>query len=89
MLKKGNYLWTPALAAADATIEQLCRNVHLHEDIYHVVCIPRLMTARWRNKLGKVADLLLTVPFERNVWPESNHEPLLLAIIFPLCHRAP
>ena len=83
VFEKGNFLWTPAPAAADAAIEQLCRNFHLHENNSHVVCLPRMMTSRWRKQLLKVADLFVEVPFNDIVWPQCNHEPLILAVILP------
>ena len=57
VFEKGNYLWTPPPAASDAALEQLCRNFHLHHCNFHIVCIPRLMTSRWRRQLLKVCDL--------------------------------
>ena len=67
-LDKGNYLWTPPPAADDAVVEQLCRNFYLHEDSCHIVLIPRLLTARWEKKLGKVADIIITMHFDNDVW---------------------
>ena len=66
----------------DAALEQLCRNFHLHDGNCHIVCLPRLMTSRWRKKLLKVSDLFVTVPIDANVWSESNFEPLILAIVY-------
>ena len=73
----------------DAALEQLCRNFHLYNGNCHIICLPRLMTSRWRNHLLKVADLFVTVPIEENVWPESNFEPLILAIVLPFVSRNP
>ena len=90
MFDKGHVLWTPADAApADAAIEQLCRNFHLHKDNSHVVCLSRLMTSRWRKQLLKVADLFVKVPFNDIVWPQCNHEPLILAVILSLHSSLP
>ena len=89
-LDKGNYLWTPPPAAADAAVEQLCRNFHLHEDSCHIVLIPRLMTVRWRKQLGKVADIIVTMPFDDVVWSYlSEYEPLILFVVLPFHSRAP
>jgi len=89
-LDKGNYLWTPPPAAADAAVEQLCRNFHLHEDSCHIVLIPRLMTARWIKQLGKVADIIVTMPFDNVVWSYlSEYEPLILFVVLPFHSRAP
>ena len=77
VFEKVNYLWTPVPAAVDAAIEQLCRNVYLHEDSCHVVCIPRLITAPWKKQLEKVVDFIVTVSFEKNVWPENLSQFML------------
>ena len=83
VFSKGNFIWTPPPAAGDAALEQLCRNVHLHNHNFHFICIPRLMTSRWRKQLLKVSDLCITMPFDSIVWPESNFEPLIIAIVLP------
>ena len=41
------------------------------------------------EKLSKVADLIVTFPFGEVVWPRSNHEHLILVIIFPFATRRP
>ena len=79
---EGYFLWVPSPAAPDAAVEQLCRNYQLHEGNLHIVIVPRLFTSRWRKQLGKVADLLVTIPFNDSFWPKSQHEPLILAIVF-------
>ena len=77
---KGNFIWTPSPASGEATLEQLCRNVYLHNQNFHVIFMPRLMTSRWRKQILKVSDLCITIPFDSIVWLESNFEPLILAI---------
>ena len=47
------------------------------------------MTFLWRNKLLKVVDLIVTLPFNKVVWPRANHERLILAIVFPFANRRP
>ena len=89
VFEQGNYLWTPPPAASDAALEQLCRNFHLHHCNFHIVCIPRLMTSRWRKQLLKVCDLYVEMPFDETVWSTSNFEPLILAIVFPFCRHYP
>ena len=67
VFEQGNYLWTPPPAASDAALEQICRNFHLHHCNFHIVCIPRLMTSRWRKQLLKVCDLYVEIPFDDTV----------------------
>ena len=89
-LYKRNYLWTLPSTAAEAAVEQLCRNFHLHEDSCYIVLIPRLMTSRWRNQLGKVADIIITMPFDNVVLNYlSEFEPLILFVVLPFYGCAP
>ena len=46
------------------------------------------MTSRWRKQLLKVADLSVEIPLNDIVWPQCNHEPLIIAVILPL-HSSP
>ena len=84
---EGNFLWTPLPAAASVAIEQLRRNCHLREGNLHIVCLPRLMTTMWRKQLAKVADLIVTLPFDEKVWSKTNYEPLILAFVFPFIRK--
>ena len=59
---RGNFIWTPPPTAADASIEQLCRNIHLHPSNCHLVFIPQIMTGRWRKQLLKVAEVFFSMP---------------------------
>jgi len=48
------------------------------------------MTARWRKMLGKAADLVVTLPFDNDVWPQRVElERLTFAVTFPLLARDP
>ena len=39
--------------------------------------------------MSKVADLVVTLPFDGTVWPESNHEKLILVIVLPFIVERP
>ena len=54
-----------------------------------IVIIPRLMTSMWRKQLGKATDTILTLPIDTPVWSSAEHEPLIIAIYFPLSQKAP
>jgi hypothetical protein len=47
------------------------------------------MTARWREKLNKVADAIITIPVGSHLWPEDMFEPLTIAFVFPLIRDSP
>ena len=82
-------LWCPAPAAADAALEQLGQAIHKRPKHAHVVIIPRLMTSRWRKLLGKICDLVFTVPLGTEGWSYSQFEPLVIGVYFPLCRHEP
>ena len=82
-------VWCPPPAAADAALEQLGQAIHKRPYNTHVVVIPRLMTSRWRKLLGKICDLVFTVPLGTEAWSDSQFEPLVVGIYFPLCRHNP
>jgi len=87
---RGTYVWTPPPAAADVCLDQLGKFIHMRPyTSVHIVIIPRLMTSRWRKILGKICDLVFTVPLGTNVWHYSQFEPLVVGIAFPLSRHAP
>jgi hypothetical protein len=87
--KENRCVWTPPPAAADAALEQLAQAKHKRPCSEHVVLIPRLMTAYWRKQLGKICDLVVTVPLGCDVWNISQYEPLVLGISFSLSRHQP
>ena len=82
-------IWTPPPAAADAALEQLGQAIHKRPQHTHLVIIPRLMTARWRKLLGKICDLVFTVPLGTEGWSNTQFEPLIVGIYFPLTRHEP
>lgn len=83
-------VWCPAPAAADACLDQLGKCIHMRpHQTTHVVIIPRLMTSRWRKTLGKICDLVLTVPLGVEFWPLTHFEPIIVGIAFPLSRHKP
>jgi hypothetical protein len=82
-------VWTPPPAATDAALEQLGQSIHKQPHHTHVIIVPRLMTYRWQKLLGKICDLVFTVPLGTEAWTHSNVEPLIVGIYFPLCRHEP
>ena len=54
----------------------------------HVFVVPRLVTHLWRKNLRKDADVLFTVQVGDHFWGPSQHEPLTIALVFPIVHVA-
>jgi hypothetical protein len=83
-------IWAPPPAAADVALDQLGKWIHMHpSNTTHIVVIPRLMTSRWHKILGKICDLIFTIPTETDLWAHSQFEPLLVGIALPLCRHKP
>jgi hypothetical protein len=84
------HLWAPPPAVADYAVELLAKGIHKRPDCYHVVVVPRLMTVLLQKMLGKCADLLFSFPAGSvDVWDRSQHEPLTIAVVFPLSSDQP
>ena len=88
-MNQGNYLWTPAPAAADVAGEQMARAVHKHPYSFHMFVVPRLMTARWRRRVKKMADFKISLEPGFEEWAKGRHEPLLIFVCLPLCSHRP
>ncbi len=86
---KERCVWNPAPAAAEAALEQLAKLPHKRPHHMHLVLIPRVMTALWRKMLGKICDLIFTVPVGMDVWSYSQHEPLIVGLFLPLSKHRP
>jgi hypothetical protein len=85
--RNGHHVWCPPPTAADTALEQLACAIHKRPFNFHVIVIPRLLTALWRKLFGKLCDLVFTMPVGCCVWPNLHHEPLLVGICLPLsCH---
>ena len=87
--KRGIFIWTPPPAAARIALEELRQARHKRQASLHLFIVPHLMAPEWRSQLFKSADLILTLPFSEDYWPESHHEPLTVAIFFPYLRREP
>lgn len=84
------HVWTPPPAAADYAVELMAEGLHKRPDAFHVFIVPRLLTARWRKVLGRATDVLFHVPPKlNNVWEACQHEPLTIALVFPLSSQRP
>ena len=60
--QRGNVLsWTPLLAAMETDLDLMLEARLKRPYKTHIVVIPHLMKLLWRIKMGKEADLLLTI----------------------------
>lgn len=47
------------------------------------------MMAHWRKRLGKVADVMFTVPVVSLLWGDDMYEPVVIALICSLFAHSP
>lgn len=83
---KGARLWMPPPAAMRTIMEVFNEDRIADMKTTHIFAVPRLMTHLWRKKLIKRADVMFTVQTGNHFWEKSQHEPLIIAIVFPLSH---
>lgn len=89
-VKNQVHVWAPPPAAADLAVELLAEGIHKRPNSFHIFVVPRLMTVRWRKVLGRATDVLFHLPPKINqVWEPSQHEPLTIALAFPLSKSCP
>jgi hypothetical protein len=85
----GKYMWCSPAAAADASLEQLCK-CHLicHGGVASLFIVPRLLTSRWRKRGFRVVMVTFTIRSATTVWKKGQYEPLIFIVCLPLsCHR--
>jgi hypothetical protein len=82
-------LWLPPPAAADAALEQLCESFHKRPNQSHMFVCPAIMSCRWRKKLGKIADVVFTLPVGTVLWGKEQHEPVIIGLTCPLLNCSP
>ena len=65
--RPGSFVWSPPPAIARGMFDELGSACHKRPDkALHIVVVPRLMTALWRKHLGKMADVLITIPCSKS-----------------------
>jgi hypothetical protein len=85
----GSFAWAPPPAAADVCLEQVATAIHKRPHSTRLILIPRLLTAAWCKLLGKVCDLLFTVPLGSTPWSHTLFEPLIVGLYLPLSRHRP
>jgi hypothetical protein len=79
----GNFVWTPAPAAAEVVVEQLGKARHKRPECLHLVVVPRLMTGRWRRHMARNSDFYFRIQ-NSDIWGKAMFEPLLIFVCLPI-----
>lgn len=75
------------LHTADIALEWVT-TVHKRPQTCHIIFIPHLMSASWQKSLGKLCNMIFTIPLGTDMWPLGYHELLAVGFCLPLsCHR--
>ena len=85
----GFCVWTPPPCLAKNAVDELCEVKHIIPGTSHVFICPAVMTGYWIKSLGKIVDTMFTLKAGLCVWSLSMLEPLTVAFVAPLLHRAP
>jgi len=84
------FLWLPAPGAAATVMHELSISRHKRTFLGHIFLCPRLLTNTWRQKLHRVAALVIDIPAGcRPFWPSEMHEPLILGLTLPFSDLPP
>ena len=85
----GTFIWSPSPVAAGIVMEELRKSRHNSVESTHLVVILCLFVVEWQKSLYKAADVVLYLPAGHPAWPESLHEPLIIAILLPYLNHRP
>ena len=85
----GHFVWSPPPAAAAVVVEQLGKARMKRPEALHLVVVPRLMTGLWRRHLTRTCDAYFRVRVGSDLWPASEHEPLLIFVCLPFVSSSP
>ena len=85
----GSWIWSSPPCLARVAIDQLCEVKHMFPASKHIFVCPALMTGYWRKSLGKISDAMFTLRSGSVIWKKEMLEPLTIAFVCPLLHRAP
>jgi hypothetical protein len=86
----GNFIWSPAPAAADVVVEQLGKARHKQPSSLHLIVAPRLMTGRWRRHMTRECDFYFKIPAGAcSLWDAAQYEPVLIFVCLPFSVARP
>jgi len=83
-VSSGTYVWHPPPAAADVSLEELCKARMKRKELFHISVIAKLFCPRWLRQLNKVADCHFLIPICHLLfWGPNNFEKMIIAFVFP------
>jgi hypothetical protein len=86
----GNFVWSPAPAAADAAVEQLGKARHKRSASLHLIVAPRLFTGKWRRHMTQESDLYFKITAgDCSLWGANQCKPVLIFLCLPFTIARP
>jgi hypothetical protein len=86
----GNHIWAPPPSACEVVVKQLGQARIKRPESAHLIIVPRLMTGRWRQHLGRGSDGYFKIQDSPDIWDLlAQFEPLLIFVCLNLCHLGP
>jgi hypothetical protein len=86
----GNFVWSPAPAAAEVVVEQLGKPRHKHPSSLPLVVSPQPMTGRWRRHMTRENDFYFKIPAGAcSLWGAAQYEPVLIFVCLPFVIARP
>ena len=89
VIQSSCWIWDPPPAAAYKAAEQTRIARHKRQSSVHIFICSRLLTSMWRAQLHKSADIVLEIPPSTVFWKKEMHEPLVIALYFPMFQHQP
>ena len=88
-MRSGTFLWAPAPAVADVSLEQLRIARIKRQSSLHVFVCPRLLCNEWLKQMNKMSDFSFEIPVGSAMWPTNMHEKLIVAVALPFIRHPP
>jgi hypothetical protein len=86
----GNYVWSPAPAAADVVVEQLGKARHKRPSSLHLIVTPRLFTGKWQRHMTQECNFYFKIPAGAcSLWGAAQYKPVLIFVCLPFATSSP
>jgi hypothetical protein len=86
----GNFVLSPAPAAADVVVEQLGKARHKRSASLHLIVAPRLFMEKWRRHMTRESDFYFKIPAgDCSLWGANQCEPALIFLCLPFTIARP
>ena len=82
-----NLFLSPSPATMETELDTLLESRIKQQHKTYLVVVPSLTNFLWRRKVGKETNLIFTIPIGMTFWGLGEHEPVIIALFFPIVTR--